>query len=156
MDLILLPHIVDMIKGIPLGQSSTTYDAIIWGYTQDGCYSFKSDYSLLIGKQICLCGDIPNFVTQLAAEFYATKQNPPTKTRKEIIVGWAAPPMDFNKLNTNGSSISNRVPAGAGGLIQDPNGCWIRGFSTNIGTATSVVAELASPGAEISSRFRNQ
>ncbi|PKI40847.1 hypothetical protein CRG98_038773 [Punica granatum] len=32
--------------------------------------------------------------------------------------------------------------AGAGGVIRDSNGSWITGFSMNVDTATSVVAEL--------------
>ena len=53
-----------------------------------------------------------------------------------------APPENWVKLNTNGSSIGNPGLAGGEGLIRNANGEWVRGFARAIGVTTSAVAEL--------------
>ena len=48
--------------------------------------------------------------------------------------------MGWYKLNTDASIINGH--AGAGGLLCDPNGTWVQGFSKPLGTATILMAEL--------------
>ena len=53
-----------------------------------------------------------------------------------------APPENWVKLNTNGSSIGNPGLARGEGLIRNTNGEWVRGFVRAIGITTSAAAEL--------------
>ena len=53
-----------------------------------------------------------------------------------------APPENWVKLNTNGSSIGNPGLARGEGLIRNTNGEWVRGFVRVIGIITSAAAEL--------------
>ncbi|GLU21496.1 hypothetical protein SLE2022_376300 [Rubroshorea leprosula] len=46
------------------------------------------------------------------------------------------------KLNTDGSSLGNPGPYGAGGIFRDHHGNWIVGHSRNVGIAPSLTAEL--------------
>ena len=57
-------------------------------------------------------------------------------------VCWAKPPFGWHKLNTDGASLGNPGKAGGGGLIQDHQGKWIKGFMRRIGLVTSITAEL--------------
>ncbi len=59
-----------------------------------------------------------------------------------ISVNWRPPPTNFFKLNTDGSAEGNPGPAGAGGVIRDHTGGWIKGFSRKIGVTNSLAAEL--------------
>ena len=49
------------------------------------------------------------------------------------------------KLNTDGSSAGNSRIANCGGVVQDEQGRWVRGFARQIGLTTSFVAELWGP-----------
>ncbi|KAK9274140.1 hypothetical protein L1049_018954 [Liquidambar formosana] len=60
----------------------------------------------------------------------------------EYTANWIPPPPLWAKLNTDGSSLGNPGPAGAGELIRDHNGQWIVGFIQNVGRSTSMAAEL--------------
>lgn len=53
---------------------------------------------------------------------------------------WSPPPQDFTKLNTNGSVVNGI--AAAGGLLRDPQGQWVAGFSMNIGPSSIHDSEL--------------
>ncbi|KAJ8760729.1 hypothetical protein K2173_017824 [Erythroxylum novogranatense] len=46
------------------------------------------------------------------------------------------------KLNTDGTSRGNPGIAGYGGLLRDHVGCWLLGFSGNLGVSDTLVAEL--------------
>lgn len=46
------------------------------------------------------------------------------------------------KLNTDGSSLGNPRLVGGGGVIRDWTGRWIVGFSSKIGIASNLMAEL--------------
>ena len=71
----------------------------------------------------------------------ANCHNAPTKST--IQVKWLPLPVNWSKLNSNGSSLRNPGRAfGGGGLIRDANGAWLRGYARAIGRATSVAAEL--------------
>ena len=59
-----------------------------------------------------------------------------------VCVKWNKPELNWYKLNTDGSSIGNPRKAGGGGLIQNHEGGWVKGFSRDIGISSSVNAEL--------------
>ena len=48
-----------------------------------------------------------------------------------------------DKLNIDGSAISNPSIAGAGGILRDHSGWWISNFSLHLGLATNNMVELA-------------
>ena len=64
------------------------------------------------------------------------------KTRTRIQVRWLPPPINWLKLNSDGSSMGNPRLAGGGGLIRNEIGEWVRGYARAIGCATSVAAKL--------------
>lgn len=58
------------------------------------------------------------------------------------MVRWNRPSNRWVKLNTDGLALGNPGRASGGGLIRDSDGQWVKGFTRNIGYATSVEAEL--------------
>uniref|UniRef100_A0A2N9IHI9 Reverse transcriptase domain-containing protein n=1 Tax=Fagus sylvatica TaxID=28930 RepID=A0A2N9IHI9_FAGSY len=66
----------------------------------------------------------------------------PNNNIETILVNWKPPPPNFFKLNTDGSVTGNPGPAGAGGIIRDHTGNWVKGFSRKIGNTNSLAAEL--------------
>ena len=46
------------------------------------------------------------------------------------------------KLNTDGASLGNPGVAGAGGIIRNCSGGWVKGFSRSVGFATSITVEF--------------
>ena len=62
--------------------------------------------------------------------------------RVPIPIKWSLSPLDWFKLNTDGSSLGNPGLARGGGLIRDHLGDWVGGFSRFIGFTTSVQVEL--------------
>lgn len=78
---------------------------------------------------------------QRAAELFAVlqvKHNPP---KNLISIRWELPSCGWTKLNTDG--LANGWPgrAGAGGLIRDDYGRWMRGFRRNLGISNSMLVE---------------
>ena len=59
-----------------------------------------------------------------------------------IQVQWYAPPDNWFKSNSDGSSMGNLGRAGGEGLIRDSKGEWVSGYARAIGFSTSVAAEL--------------
>ena len=59
--------------------------------------------------------------------FNLLKKESSTST-ETMFVNWRPPPTDLFKLNTDGSVEGNPGPAGAGGIIRDHTGGWIKGF----------------------------
>ena len=51
-------------------------------------------------------------------------------------------PTDWMKLNTDGDSLGNPGVAGAGGIIRNCSGGWVKGFSRSVGFATSITVEF--------------
>ena len=62
--------------------------------------------------------------------------------RTRIQVKWLPPPLNWFKLNSDGSSMGNPGLAGGGGIIRDSVGRWVKGYARAIGVTTSVAAEL--------------
>jgi ribonuclease HI len=63
-------------------------------------------------------------------------------TRTEALISWHPPPINWVKLNTDGSSKNNMTAAGCGGLIRGNDGEWLGGFSKFVGSCSACVAEL--------------
>ena len=59
-----------------------------------------------------------------------------------IPVAWRKPPVDWAKLNTNGSALGYLRKVAGGGLIRDHNGDWVTGFARSLGYTNSFLAEL--------------
>ena len=62
--------------------------------------------------------------------------------KEVVLVRWNSPSIWWYKLNLDGSSLGNPGRASGGGLIRDSNGVWIKGFTCNIRTSSSVEVEL--------------
>ncbi|KAK9991878.1 hypothetical protein SO802_026863 [Lithocarpus litseifolius] len=77
-----------------------------------------------------------------AIEFAYTDINGKQACSRAIIqVRWISPPINWYKLNSNGSFLENPRLAGGGGLIRDDKGDWIKGYARAIGITTNVAAE---------------
>ncbi|CAL1391746.1 unnamed protein product [Linum trigynum] len=63
-------------------------------------------------------------------------------TRVMADIGWGGPESGWVTLNIDGASNGNPGPAGAGGLLRDGTGKWLKGFVANLGIATAALAEL--------------
>ncbi|KAF7801954.1 ribonuclease H [Senna tora] len=59
-----------------------------------------------------------------------------------IKTGWVLPPMDWHKINTDGSTNSDASLAGCGGIARNHQGNWIGGFHSLIGNCSVLDAEL--------------
>lgn len=57
-------------------------------------------------------------------------------------ISWYHPNREGVILNVDGSSLGNPGPAGFGGLLRNPDGGWILGFSGHIGHSVILKAEL--------------
>ncbi|KAF7805417.1 reverse transcriptase [Senna tora] len=57
-------------------------------------------------------------------------------------VKWVPPPDGWLKLNTDGSCLGNPGSMAAAGIIRDPNGNWVSGFSKQLGFGNSLKVEL--------------
>ncbi|KAL0451234.1 UNVERIFIED_CONTAM: hypothetical protein Slati_1101500 [Sesamum latifolium] len=66
----------------------------------------------------------------------------PMTPRAPRVVRWATPSPAWFKLNSDGSSLENPGPAGAGGIIRDAEGQVRLAYQVALGTTTSVIAEL--------------
>ena len=90
--------------------------------------------------------DIPSIMhrtkTITTKLWFNLPQKGSSSNTETIFVNWRPPPTDFFKLNTDGSIEGNPGPAGAGGIIRDHTGGWIKGFSWKIGITNSLAAEL--------------
>ncbi|KAF7812631.1 28 kDa heat- and acid-stable phosphoprotein [Senna tora] len=62
--------------------------------------------------------------------------------KKEILVGWKPPDMDWYKVNVDASVNKDNSAAVCGGLLRDSSGSWIKGFTFNIGDCSVIEAEL--------------
>ena len=50
--------------------------------------------------------------------------------------------MGWVKLNIDGAVTRNPGASSAGGLIRNDQGCWLKGFSANLGRSSNIAAEL--------------
>ncbi|KAF7822906.1 reverse transcriptase [Senna tora] len=78
-----------------------------------------------------------------AGEFFfmsGKRARDPEASNRVVQVKWTPPPLDWLKLNTDGSCTNSEI--GAGGLLRDHSGRWISGFSVFIGIGNALLAEL--------------
>lgn len=69
--------------------------------------------------------------------------NEMTSSRKrEVLISWTAPPLDWAALNTDGAARGSPGPAGGGGVLRDCRGHFIRGFAANFGHCNAYKAEV--------------
>jgi ribonuclease HI len=61
--------------------------------------------------------------------------------RSEVMISWKAPPMEWVRLNRDGSCGYNDV-LGCGGVLRGSDGEWLGGFSKFIGQGKLFVTEL--------------
>ncbi|XP_042964739.1 uncharacterized protein LOC122298962 [Carya illinoinensis] len=66
------------------------------------------------------------------------------KPRHTRVIRWKRPPQDWMKLNSDGSSLGNPGPAGAGGVIRDSLGRLHTAYSVFLGQGSNNFAELRS------------
>ncbi|XP_042964017.1 uncharacterized protein LOC122298309 [Carya illinoinensis] len=66
------------------------------------------------------------------------------KLRQPRVIRWKRPPQDWMKLNSDGSSLGNPGPAGAGGVIRDSLGRIHSAYSVFLGHGSNNYAELRS------------
>lgn len=57
-------------------------------------------------------------------------------------IRYIPPKPNYWKLNSDGASIGNPGPLGAGGHIRDYLGQWCVGLTSKLGTSTNLIAEL--------------
>lgn len=62
--------------------------------------------------------------------------------REDRLISWSRPSEGWCTLNTDGASRGNPGLAAAGGVLQESNGEWRRGFAINIGICSTPLAEL--------------
>ncbi|KAK8544257.1 hypothetical protein V6N13_034619 [Hibiscus sabdariffa] len=55
---------------------------------------------------------------------------------------WVSPPVDWFKLNVDGTRDHNTGFAVCGGLVRDHDGRWVRGFAQSMGVCSPIEAEL--------------
>lgn len=65
-----------------------------------------------------------------------------TTTRHESLISWSPPPANWILLNRDDASKGNLGPAGGVGIFRGPRGEWICAFAENMGTCSSVWAEM--------------
>lgn len=76
-------------------------------------------------------------------QFLIQPKIPHNRNRPSIVsLGWTPPPNGWFKLNTDGSGCTTTSEACAGGIDRDWNGNWIIGFSSKLGLASSLAAEM--------------
>ena len=66
-------------------------------------------------------------------------QNRPVRNTR--FISWIRPPLDWIKLNCDGSVLSNRK-ASCGGLVRDDSGKFLQGFIVNLDIYPIIVAEI--------------
>ncbi|CAL2276143.1 unnamed protein product [Prunus armeniaca] len=74
--------------------------------------------------------------------FNATKPTSPSYMPSVVQLHWIAPTYGVCKINTDGSRNSDSGFIGAGSLLRDNYGAWIKGFSVNLGVGSVLEAEM--------------
>lgn len=79
----------------------------------------------------------------LAMKFCATQKNLFTRISQNVrLIRWIPLESHWIKLNTDGSSSSEGIFSGAGGVFRNHEGIWLKGFSIRLGKGDSFRAEL--------------
>ena len=73
---------------------------------------------------------------------YCAQKSKASTPRISVQLRWEKTQQNWYKLNTNRASLGNLSTSGGGGVIRNEEDHGIRGFSRNIGTTTSLIAEI--------------
>uniref|UniRef100_A0A2N9GG55 RNase H type-1 domain-containing protein n=1 Tax=Fagus sylvatica TaxID=28930 RepID=A0A2N9GG55_FAGSY len=165
-----LPKIIsDSIRAVSVCSFSNKEDCLAWD-SSDGGFNLGKAYQLACKPSNVINGPSswlwkvktsPRIINQIifkaksilpnpavcavshASEFfYLMDVKTNAKNRVLISVKWNPPPVNWAKLNTDGSVLGDPGLAGGGGVIRDSLGNWIGGFSRSIGITSCVQAEL--------------
>lgn len=97
-------------------------------------------------KQIFLANFQPpfkpgEFISQAISEWYRLSKSPALDNNNHsILLSWKKPTSGHFKLNIDGTR-SNTGLIGAGGIIRNSDGVWVKGFMHNIGSGDTLSAE---------------
>lgn len=105
---------------------------VIWKARNAIVYANASFQPRVVAKQ----------AISMALEFVTLNTSFKTNNAVTTLIGWSPPLNGFFKLNTDGAAAKNPGSAGAGGVIRNSAGNFVKGFSRNIGFASSFAAEL--------------
>lgn len=88
-------------------------------------------------------GNILEFAKECANEYQQIHENPVEHREKTIRVRWnpPPPPPGWIKLNSDGAVRGNPGLGGAGGVLRDHGGNWMKGLSRNLGFVDSLSVE---------------
>lgn len=70
-----------------------------------------------------------------------SKLENPLPFKKEIMVGWAPPPLPKVNINSDGAAKGNPGAARAGCILGNEQERWIVGAARNLGVTTSICTE---------------
>ncbi|EEF29437.1 conserved hypothetical protein [Ricinus communis] len=104
------------------------HDFMPWFYTSDGLGSTCSD--VVVGdcslQDVPMADDIHRRVQELDIVHRMNSLLSHKPDRRDVLIGWSAPPFGWLKLNSDGAVKRNRNSF-AGGVIHNYEGRWIKG-----------------------------
>ncbi|KAF7813422.1 ribonuclease H [Senna tora] len=110
------------------------------------CSSFWHWRNLVLYEEdFALPNDPTSIILSLADQYWTAAShctNDPIQHIAPFNVKWDPPPVDWIKLNTDGTAYGNPGNAGCGGILRDHKGEWIGGFTSHIGSCSALDAEL--------------
>lgn len=62
--------------------------------------------------------------------------------RQMKFINWKKPALGWVKRNVDGAATRNPRESSVEGLTRNDQGCWLKGFSANLGSSSNVAAEL--------------
>ncbi|KAK9265995.1 hypothetical protein L1049_012495 [Liquidambar formosana] len=142
-----LLHATDQsVHALNLCNKTPTLYVIPWGTF----FAFGA-WTIWLSRNKCVFNQHPcpirtqiHTIVSHATEFFHLIQHPlrPIYTRTQQLIHCLPSSDPWVTLNIDGSSLGNPGCAGAGGLIRNSVGVWLKGFYHHIGSTTSVCAEL--------------
>jgi len=64
------------------------------------------------------------------------------RKRTQTLIGWSRPPVDYVKINVDGSAIASPGLSTAGGILRDSEANWLSGFQYRVFYSHILTAEL--------------
>lgn len=80
-------------------------------------------------------------ILHYTTEWFSISRNSSCEEKQEVFLRWLKPPRGSFKLNVDGSRSTNCL-SGAGGVIRNWSGDWIKGFTHHISEGEVLQAEL--------------
>ncbi|KAF7836001.1 putative ribonuclease H protein At1g65750 family [Senna tora] len=129
-------HCPKLISGKDCPKSEYLFVLGVWF-----CWKFKNNHTL--GDKSLTKWELDlSMRTMVDTYFNAFCESATSASKASKWIGWVKPDAGIIKINTDGSALGNPGRAGFGGVCRDENGLWLCGFSSNIGLATNMMAEL--------------